>query len=177
MQIGLAEAAKLTGKDPTTITQAVDSGKLLASQDAAGSRVFNITELERVYGPLVPGEQAAHSGVVVETGATSMNAILERIEELHEKDVSFLRERIRMLEHQLENLRDDRDKWQAQAGQITPLITDQSYSAEKQRREQHQAAEAAATKAPLAGASARQSPSIINKFKAVLKQPFFKKKS
>ena len=175
MQIGLAEAAKLTGKDPTTITQAVDSGKLLASQDAAGSCVFNINELERVYGPLVPGEQAAHSGVV-ETGATSMNAILERIEELHEKDISFLRERIRMLERQLENLRDDRDKWQAQAGQITPLITDQSYSAEKQRREQHQAAEAAATKTPLAGASARQSSSIINKFKAVLKQPFFKKK-
>jgi hypothetical protein len=67
----LPEAAKLTGKDPTTITQAVDSGKLLASQDAAGSRVFNITELERVYGPLVPGEQAAHSGVGVGTGATS----------------------------------------------------------------------------------------------------------
>ena len=170
MQVGLTEAAKLTDKDSSTITQAVENGSLSAHQDARGSRVFDMSELERVYGPLKTGAQTEHRGAG--TDATGTNAILERIQELHEKDVSLLRERIRMLERQLEDLRDERDK--AQAGQTTPLITDQSDSAEKQHREQHQTAEAAAAKALLAEAEARQSPSPANRFKIFFKKLFSK---
>ena len=62
MQVGLTEAARLTGKDASTITRACNSGRLSFTKDEAGNRIFDIAELERVYGPLrTPEEQRAGS--------------------------------------------------------------------------------------------------------------------
>ncbi|MGE4048623.1 MAG: hypothetical protein AB7F35_27455 [Acetobacteraceae bacterium] len=46
-----------------------------------------------------------------------------------------LREQIRLLERQVEDLRSDRDKWQQQAAQITRLLTDERSESERSRAE------------------------------------------
>jgi hypothetical protein len=48
--VGLTEAARLTGKHPTTIIRAATAGRLSFSVNAAGQRQFDIAELERAYG-------------------------------------------------------------------------------------------------------------------------------
>ena len=61
MQVGLNQAARLTGKDASTITRACHTGCLSFAKDENGSWTFEIAELERVYGPL---RQRAHAAEV-----------------------------------------------------------------------------------------------------------------
>lgn len=126
MQVGLIEAARITGKDPSTITRAVNNGKLSASQDADGKRVFDVAELERVFGPLKVNGEAAH-GAPALPGTDTHRLELEAAE----REKALLKEHIRLLEAQIEDLKADRAKWQEQAGQITRLLTDERSAAEK----------------------------------------------
>ena len=57
MQVGLNEAARLAGKDQSTITRAYQAGRLSFTKDARGNPMFDPAELERVYGPLRPPEE------------------------------------------------------------------------------------------------------------------------
>jgi hypothetical protein len=47
--VGVTEAAKLTGRDPSTIFRALRKGRLSYSKDEAGNRRIDIAELERVF--------------------------------------------------------------------------------------------------------------------------------
>src|SRR4051794_8101403 len=105
MQVGLTQAAKLTGKDPSTITRAVNSGKLSATHDADGARMFDIAELERVYGKLRSPDDADTSASDMQR--TDMHVLLE---EVADRERQLLREHIRLLERQVDDLRSDRDK-------------------------------------------------------------------
>ncbi len=126
MQVGLSEAAKLTGKDPSTITRAVNNGKLSASQDADGKRVFDIAELERAFGPLEVNGEAAH-GAAALPGTDTHRLELEAAQGREQ----LLKEHIRLLEAQIDDLKADRARWQEQAGQITRLLTDERSATEK----------------------------------------------
>lgn len=46
----VSQAAKITGKNRSTIQRYIQSGKLSASRDAAGVHVVDTTELVRVFG-------------------------------------------------------------------------------------------------------------------------------
>lgn len=128
MQVGLTEAAELTGKNPSTITRAVNSGKLTASQAPDGSRTFMVAELERWAGKLkVPGEERTSAPDVQST------VLHEALEEARAGQIDGFREQIRLLESVLEETRRDRDRWQEQAGQITRLLTDQRAEADRER--------------------------------------------
>jgi hypothetical protein len=48
--IGLAEAARLTGRNRSTIHRAMRTGRLSFSKTADGERRVEVTELERVFG-------------------------------------------------------------------------------------------------------------------------------
>lgn len=120
VKVGLSKAAKLTGKDPSTLTRAVQSGKLSCHVDSESSRTFDIAELERVYGPLKHQDENSANAEIVQS--TNTHA---QMEELREREFLAIKEQIRLLERQLEDVRSDRDKWQAQAAQITRLLTDQ----------------------------------------------------
>jgi hypothetical protein len=48
--IGLAEAARLSGRNRATIHRALKSGKLAFSLAEGGERKIDISELERVFG-------------------------------------------------------------------------------------------------------------------------------
>ena len=51
-QIGLRAAARLSGKNTSTIHRAMLAGRLSYTLDASGSRQIDTAELERVFGPL-----------------------------------------------------------------------------------------------------------------------------
>lgn len=51
-KVGLAEAARLAGKQRSTILRAIQSGRLTDHRDSHGRRRVDVAELERVYGPL-----------------------------------------------------------------------------------------------------------------------------
>lgn len=126
MQVGLIEAARITGKDPSTITRAVNNGKLSASQDGDGKRVFDVAELERVFGPLKVNGETTHGAPALPGTDT------HRLElEASEREKALLKEHIRLLEAQIEDLKADRAKWQEQAGSITRLLTDERSATEK----------------------------------------------
>jgi len=60
-KLGLKEAAKLVGKDKSTLTRAVQSGRIVnVGKDIIGNRLFDKKELLEVYGtPCNPDENAS----------------------------------------------------------------------------------------------------------------------
>ena len=48
--VGLSEAAKLTGRNQTTIHRAMKTGRLSYTKDEAGGRRIDTAELDRVFG-------------------------------------------------------------------------------------------------------------------------------
>src|SRR3954454_13691761 len=48
--VGLSEAAKLTGRNQSTIHRAMKTGRLSFTTDASGERRIDVAELERVFG-------------------------------------------------------------------------------------------------------------------------------
>lgn len=152
MQVGLTEAAELTGKNPSTITRAVNNGKLSATQAPDGSRMFMVAELERWAGKLrVPGEECTDAPDVQRT------ELHDALEEARAAQIEGYREQIRLLENVLDETRKDRDRWQEQAGQITRLLTDQRAEVDREREKREAAAHQtdAATAEVVAGQGTR----------------------
>ena len=75
MQVGLTEAARLTGKDASTITRACQAGRLSFNKDETGQRMFEMAELERVFGKLRSPEEQRSEGQGDETPAAVIEAI------------------------------------------------------------------------------------------------------
>ena len=125
MDVGLTEAAELTGKSPSTLTRSVNAGRLSVTAGADGARLFNIAELERVYGRLrTPGE--ARTGAEDGASAPSRSELHEALDEARQREIDGYRERLRLIGEMLEETRKERDRWQEQAGQITNSQHDNS---------------------------------------------------
>jgi excisionase family DNA binding protein len=90
--VHVREAAKLTGRDRSTITRAIARGHLSATRDGNGRYLIDPAELERAYGQL-----GAHE---VRTDA---------MRELARADASCARE-IELLREQLEHERGERER-------------------------------------------------------------------
>jgi hypothetical protein len=131
MQVGLTDAARMTGKDQSTITRACQSGRLSFTKDESGNRMFDLAELERVYGPLRKPEE--QTDPVPTAGITALTEALERA---HTAEVTGLQREIRRLEDQVRLLETQCSQWQGQASQITRLLTDQREQAERDRMRQ-----------------------------------------
>jgi hypothetical protein len=139
MDVGLTESAELTGKSPSTLTRSVNAGRLSVTAGADGARLFNIAELERVYGRLrTPGE--ARTGAEDGASAPSRSELHEALDEARQREIDGYRERLRLIGEMLEETRKERDRWQEQAGQITRLLSDQRSEVERER-ERREAAE------------------------------------
>ncbi len=117
-KVGAQRAAVLTGKSKSTIQRAMNSGKLSYELDQNKRRIIDVSELERVFG-------------IKQTSAEPNNS-----KSIENKDIEAAVERermmmqIKMLEQQLstatehiDDLKDQRDKWEKQASQV--LITSQ----------------------------------------------------
>lgn len=119
-KVGPQRAAEMTGRSKSTIQRAMNTGKLSFEIDAAGRRVIDVSELERVFGLAAEEETVDVSQAV--------KAELQRAADMLEGE--RLKMRIRILEDQLhtaqdqfEDMKSQRDSWQKQAQQV--LLTSQ----------------------------------------------------
>jgi hypothetical protein len=96
-------AAKAVGKTKSTITKAIASGKLSAIKNDNGAWEIDVAELHRVYPPALTEtvSQQANSTPNRNGGNTIENQGLERL--------------VKLLEEQVEDLKQDRDQWRVQA--------------------------------------------------------------
>ena len=116
-KVGAQRAAVLTGKSKSTIQRAMNSGKLSYELDQNKRRIIDVSELERVFG-------IKHQNAPAPAAKTESQDIEAAVEK------ERMRMQIKMLEQQLavagervEDLMDQRDKWERQASQV--LITSQ----------------------------------------------------
>jgi hypothetical protein len=107
------EAAEQVGLTKQAIIKAIRKGALSAEKDLSGEWRIDPAELFRAYQPTVKVDTNHQPpvGAVVDDGL--------------QREVAFRDEKIALLEDQLVDLREDRDRWRAQAEQATRLLTDQ----------------------------------------------------
>lgn len=145
--MGITDAAKLTGRNASTITRAANQGRLPFHKDSAGRRIFDVAELERVFGKLRNPEEGTHSAEVVQnTNAHSAEFRMhERVHEAEktalEREIELLRERMQEMKDRLDDMRDDRDHWRRQAETYIRLLTDQRVEQLKREEQLHREAE------------------------------------
>jgi len=145
VEMSLKEAAEAVGKDPSTLSRAVKSGRLSCQKDHSGQRIFDPAELIRVYGELIAPTDTDDVRTSADArGGTSksgeVDVVLDaRVREL-ETENPHLRARVRDLEERVDDLKVQRDRWQResvdwkeQAKVQTRLLTDE--------RERHEEAE------------------------------------
>ena len=115
-KVGAQRAATLTGKSKSTIQRAMNNGKLSFELDQNKRRVIDVSELERVFGI----KKQTTTDAPKEKTADLTNTI----------EAERMKMQIKMLEQQLatatehmDDLKDQRDKWEKQASQV--LITSQ----------------------------------------------------
>jgi hypothetical protein len=130
MQVGLRQAARMTGRNQSTVHRAMQTGRLSFTVNEAGERRIDVAELERVFGIKSPqGETAVINGAsggavahAVQSHAahTGEIAVLERL--LAEREASIVR--------QDETIRDLRSRLDAEVAErrrvqerLTGLLT------------------------------------------------------
>jgi hypothetical protein len=105
--VSLAVAGKLTGLHKVSILRAIRKGKTSAEKDEHGEWRVQSAELFRLYRPLP--EQRSGNGDEQQYAAP-LNAALEA-------EISALKQLNQMLRDQLDDTRDQRNKWE-QAAQV-----------------------------------------------------------
>jgi hypothetical protein len=95
----LGQAAKATGKQKSTLLDAIRSGKISAVKDEHGHYQIDPAELHRVYPPTVREETPPNTSPT----------------ELLEQKIRFLERENARLEQAAADLREDRDHWRRQA--------------------------------------------------------------
>ena len=110
MPYTLAEVAKATGTNKTTILRAIKSGKVSGTKDEHGTWLVEPAERHRVYSP-------------VELRSDVGNDATQRYAPLAapaiEAQIVALRDAAELLRTQLDDVRKDRDHWRDQAQAVT----------------------------------------------------------
>jgi hypothetical protein len=116
MPYSLAEAAAACGLNKTTILRAIKAGKISGTKDEHGGWFVEPAELHRVYPPIAADAEAADAA---QRDATPPDAELRLRASLAEQRLSDLKAA-------LDDMREQRDKWQAQAERLAAgFVTDQ----------------------------------------------------
>lgn len=124
-KVGAQRAAVLTGKSKSTIQRAMNSGKLSFELDQNKRRVIDVSELERVFGIKQQSlQQPAEATVSAKPAISSASDIEAAVEQERMKmQIKMLEQQLSTAEDRIEDLADQRDKWEKQASQV--LITSQ----------------------------------------------------
>jgi excisionase family DNA binding protein len=142
--ITLGEAARLTGLGKTTVARAIKAGRLSATRTTIGTYEIDPAELARCYPFKAATETTeATDATVAATGpvlwvhrtgatpeATGATAAMEA-------QIAGMREIGDLLRRQLDEVREDRERWRSQAEAVQRLITGPE---ERNRRPQTEAA-------------------------------------
>jgi chromosome segregation ATPase len=131
MMLTLADAAKETGLTKPAIFKSIQKGRLSASRDEKGQWFIDPAELFRVYPPAVKKET-----VETQTGNLDLLLKLKEMEaklEVTEKRLLDKESEIENFRAQVDDLRNERERWRVQAEQITRLLTDQREKEQAQK--------------------------------------------
>lgn len=142
-KVGAQRAAELTGKSKSTIQRAMNSGKLSYEKDKNDRRVVDVSELDRVFGLTQNGSEGKAVPGEVERELEKAKQMLET--ERLQMRIKMLEDQLFTANQQIDDLKEQRDRWQKQADQV--LLTSQAtqkqadeYRQElKQREEQARA--------------------------------------
>lgn len=115
MPYTLAEAAKATGTNKTTILRAIKSGKVSGTKDEQGTWLVEPAELHRVYPPAELRSAA---------GTDAMQRYAPPTAPAVEGQIAALRDTAELLRAQLDDVRKDRDHWRDQAQAVTRQLAD-----------------------------------------------------
>ncbi len=116
MAYTLAAAATATGLNKTTVLRAIKSGKITGTKTDDGEWRVEPAELHRVFPPVSKAETA--------TVPTATEDALAMAELRHR--AALAEARLSDLKAALEDMREQRDKWQSQADRLaTGAVTDQ----------------------------------------------------
>lgn len=127
MGITLGQAAKLTGKGKTTLTRAIQAGRLSATRRADGGYEIDPAELARVYDIRLETPEP-----VAETVAAVHHATASRDPERDPETVARLatmEAELKGLKELLAEVRQSRDDWRGQAERLAlaPPVPRQSW--------------------------------------------------
>ena len=124
MTITLTEATEKTGKSKSTLTRAINSGKLSATRSDDG-KTYQVeeSELARVF-PLtnVNHDSPDDSPSVNQPESVPASAQLELVQDQIEEIKRIHRREVERMEAQIDDLRQDRDDWKTQASNQTLLL-------------------------------------------------------
>jgi excisionase family DNA binding protein len=128
--ITLGEAARLTGLGKTTVARAIKAGRLSATRTTTGSYEIDPAELARCYPFKAATESAedtdatvAATGPVLWVHRTGEKPEATGATVALEAQVAGLREIGDLLRRQLDEVREDRERWRSQAEAVQRLIT------------------------------------------------------
>ena len=116
-KVGAQRAAVLTGKSKSTIQRAMNSGKLTFELDQNKRRIIDVSELERVFGI----KQTSQATPQKQAKTTDVDAAVEK--ERMTMQIKMLEQQLSSATDHIDDLKDQRDKWEKQASQV--LITSQ----------------------------------------------------
>ena len=121
----LSQAAKATSKSKSTLNRAIKSGRLSANRNADGTFSIDPSELVRAF-PQNDPEHAPrmHREPAVERHGTEESSRIAMLEQLLERE----REALAREREVSADLKEDRDRWRAQA---TGLLSDLRTAQEK----------------------------------------------
>ncbi|HXE43359.1 MAG TPA: hypothetical protein VN516_10070 [Candidatus Baltobacteraceae bacterium] len=121
-QVGLKEAARLTGKNQSTIHRAMKTNKLSFKLNENGERVVDVAELDRVFPVNPQGKPARNDNDDLQAHVDELARLRLQLE-AERAGSSVAKERLEEKDAVIADLREDRDKWRNQAEKL--LITDQ----------------------------------------------------
>ena len=115
-KVGAQRAAVLTGKSKSTIQRAMNSGKLSFELDQNKRRIIDVSELERVF-----GIQKQNVEQQAKADSQDINDVVEK--ERMKMQIKMLEQQLQAATERVEDLIDQRNKWERQASQM--MITSQ----------------------------------------------------
>ena len=124
------EAAKEIGKSTTTITRAIEKGKLSAEGGNGEPYKIQAAELFRVYKRKTSATPKSNDTQHPEKQNATLETTIKISELKHE--IKFLNEKVGLQDNRIEELKEDRDKWEKQAEKVL-LTYDKKQPAPVQR--------------------------------------------
>jgi hypothetical protein len=115
--IGLKEAARLTGKNQSTIHRAMKSNRLSFTVSEIGERLIDPAELERVFTVKSPDEIARKQDDDLAGNVTQIAELRVQLE-AERAAIAGVKERIADKDAMIADLREDRDRWRGQAERL-----------------------------------------------------------
>jgi len=128
--VGLKEAARLTGKNQSTIHRAMKKNKLSYSVNDDGERVIDVAELNRVFQVNPDSSPARNDNDDLQHYVEEIARLRAQLES-ERTILSVSKERLSEKDDIIADTREDRDKWRTQAEKL--LITDQRAKQPKKR--------------------------------------------